>query len=50
MKLIMYLLTMFILISLFLLIVHGGIGEDGTLQSLLDAEGVPYTGLFIMYP
>ncbi|KAH9673232.1 D-alanine-D-alanine ligase family [Citrus sinensis] len=26
--------------------VHGGIGEDGTLQSLLEAEGVPYTGLF----
>ncbi|KAE9622274.1 putative D-alanine--(R)-lactate ligase [Lupinus albus] len=26
------------------LAVHGGIGEDGTLQSLLDAEGVPYTG------
>lgn len=25
-------------------IVHGGIGEDGTLQSLLEAEGVPYTG------
>ncbi|KAL0375412.1 UNVERIFIED_CONTAM: D-alanine--D-alanine ligase [Sesamum radiatum] len=24
--------------------VHGGIGEDGTLQSLLEAEGVPYTG------
>ncbi|XP_020211469.1 uncharacterized protein LOC109796203 isoform X1 [Cajanus cajan] len=24
--------------------VHGGIGEDGTLQSLLDAEGVPYPG------
>ncbi|CAJ1809605.1 unnamed protein product [Sphenostylis stenocarpa] len=24
--------------------VHGGIGEDGTLQSLLDAEGVPYSG------
>ncbi|KAK1265576.1 hypothetical protein QJS04_geneDACA010708 [Acorus gramineus] len=24
--------------------VHGGIGEDGTLQSLLDAAGVPYTG------
>ncbi|XP_042480698.1 uncharacterized protein LOC122061493 isoform X2 [Macadamia integrifolia] len=24
--------------------VHGGIGEDGTLQSLLKAEGVPYTG------
>ena len=29
-----------------LLVVHGGIGEDGTLQSLLDAEGVPYTGSF----
>lgn len=24
--------------------VHGGIGEDGTLQFLLEAEGVPYTG------
>ncbi|MED6156508.1 hypothetical protein PIB30_014905 [Stylosanthes scabra] len=24
--------------------VHGGIGEDGTLQSLLDAGGIPYTG------
>ncbi|XP_052173923.1 uncharacterized protein LOC127789161 [Diospyros lotus] len=24
--------------------VHGGIGEDGTLQSLLEAEGVPHTG------
>ncbi|KAE8696597.1 D-alanine--D-alanine ligase family protein isoform 2 [Hibiscus syriacus] len=24
--------------------VHGGIGEDGTLQSLLGAEGIPYTG------
>ncbi|TYK24923.1 D-alanine--D-alanine ligase family protein isoform 1 [Cucumis melo var. makuwa] len=23
---------------------HGGIGEDGTLQSLLEAKGVPYTG------
>ncbi|KAG5550706.1 hypothetical protein RHGRI_015610 [Rhododendron griersonianum] len=29
-------------------IVHGGIGEDGTLQSLLEAEGVPYTGPGIM--
>ncbi|KAI4356102.1 hypothetical protein L6164_000148 [Bauhinia variegata] len=28
--------------------VHGGIGEDGTLQSLLEAEGVPYTGPGIM--
>ncbi|CAI0475694.1 unnamed protein product [Linum tenue] len=26
------------------LTVHGDIGEDGTLQSLLQAEGVPYTG------
>lgn len=24
--------------------VHGGIGEDGTLQTLLEAAGVPYTG------
>lgn len=24
--------------------VHGGIGEDGTLQSLLESEGVPHTG------
>lgn len=24
--------------------VHGGIGEDGTLQSLLQSAGVPYTG------
>ncbi|KAI7734319.1 hypothetical protein M8C21_009451, partial [Ambrosia artemisiifolia] len=24
--------------------VHGGIGEDGTLQSLLEDEGVPFTG------
>ncbi|KAL3830241.1 hypothetical protein ACJIZ3_019043 [Penstemon smallii] len=24
--------------------VHGGIGEDGTLQSMLEAEGVPHTG------
>ena len=23
---------------------HGGIGEDGTLQALLDLAGVPYTG------
>ncbi|PHT36522.1 hypothetical protein CQW23_24222 [Capsicum baccatum] len=23
--------------------VHGGIGEDGTLQSLLEAEGIPFT-------
>ncbi|KAK3126092.1 hypothetical protein QOZ80_7BG0613780 [Eleusine coracana subsp. coracana] len=24
--------------------VHGGIGEDGTIQSLLESAGVPYTG------
>ncbi|XP_020108411.1 uncharacterized protein LOC109724127 isoform X1 [Ananas comosus] len=24
--------------------VHGGIGEDGTLQSLLETAGIPYTG------
>ncbi|KAD0007802.1 hypothetical protein E3N88_44935 [Mikania micrantha] len=24
--------------------VHGGIGEDGTLQLMLETEGVPYTG------
>lgn len=28
--------------------VHGGIGEDGTLQSLLEAEGVAYTGPGVM--
>ncbi|KAL6987925.1 hypothetical protein U1Q18_013671 [Sarracenia purpurea var. burkii] len=28
--------------------VHGGIGEDGTLQSLLEAEGVSYTGPGVM--
>ncbi|XP_077215090.1 D-alanine-D-alanine ligase family isoform X2 [Tasmannia lanceolata] len=28
--------------------VHGGIGEDGTLQSLLEAAGVPYTGPGVM--
>ncbi|XP_049935950.1 uncharacterized protein LOC116262317 isoform X3 [Nymphaea colorata] len=28
--------------------VHGGIGEDGTLQSMLAAAGVPYTGPGVM--
>ncbi|KAG8377094.1 hypothetical protein BUALT_Bualt09G0132600 [Buddleja alternifolia] len=28
--------------------VHGGIGEDGTLQSLLEDEGVPHTGPGVM--
>ncbi|XP_056172700.1 uncharacterized protein LOC115685157 isoform X2 [Syzygium oleosum] len=28
--------------------VHGGIGEDGTLQSLLENEGVTYTGPGVM--
>ncbi|XP_020694758.1 uncharacterized protein LOC110108371 isoform X2 [Dendrobium catenatum] len=27
---------------------HGGIGEDGTLQSLLETAGVPYTGPGLM--
>lgn len=30
------------------LAVHGGIGEDGTLQSLLEAEGIPHTGPGVM--
>ena len=25
-------------------LVHGGLGEDGTLQGLLEMAGVPYTG------
>ncbi|GJU22649.1 D-alanine--D-alanine ligase family protein [Tanacetum coccineum] len=25
--------------------VHGGIGEDGTLQSVMEAKGVPYTSV-----
>jgi D-alanine-D-alanine ligase len=28
----------------FLLALHGGSGEDGTVQSLLEARGVPFTG------
>lgn len=32
------------------MIVHGGIGEDGTLQFLLEAEGVPYTGILVLTP
>ena len=28
---------------------HGGIGEDGTLQSLLETERVPYTGLYFFF-
>ncbi|KAM1038336.1 hypothetical protein EV1_032673 [Malus domestica] len=28
--------------------VHGGIGEDGTLQSLLEVEGIPHTGPGVM--
>ncbi|XP_021766135.1 uncharacterized protein LOC110730606 isoform X2 [Chenopodium quinoa] len=28
--------------------VHGGIGEDGTLQSLLEVETIPYTGPGVM--
>ena len=29
---------------LFLLAVHGGAGEDGTLQRMLEARGIPFTG------
>lgn len=25
-------------------VVHGGIGEDGTIQTMLESAGVPYTG------
>ena len=31
-------------IDLFFLALHGGSGEDGTIQALLDVTGVPYTG------
>jgi D-alanine-D-alanine ligase-like ATP-grasp enzyme len=34
-------------VYLLLYVVHGGIGEDGTLQAMLEAEGVSYTGLFL---
>jgi D-alanine-D-alanine ligase len=30
--------------DLFFLALHGGLGEDGTLQAILDALGMPYTG------
>ena len=30
--------------DLFFLALHGGVGEDGTLQALLDMVGKPYTG------
>ena len=30
--------------DLFFLALHGGIGEDGTIQALLDVAGIPYTG------
>lgn len=30
--------------DVFFLALHGGIGEDGTLQALLDVAGIPYTG------
>ena len=29
----------------FCISVHGGIGEDGTMQTLLRASGVPHTGV-----
>ncbi len=31
-------------VDLFFLALHGGSGEDGTIQGLLDVAGVPYTG------
>ena len=31
-------------VEIFFLALHGGSGEDGTIQSLLDAAGVAYTG------
>ena len=31
-------------VQVFFLALHGGTGEDGTIQSLLDAAGVAYTG------
>lgn len=31
-------------VDLFFLTLHGGSGEDGTIQALLDVAGVPYTG------
>jgi len=31
-------------VDVFFLALHGGIGEDGTLQALLDVAGIPYTG------
>lgn len=31
-------------VDIFFLALHGGTGEDGTIQSLLDAAGVAYTG------
>lgn len=35
---------MFLWFYLFGILAHGGIGEDGTMQALLEDEGVPYTG------
>jgi len=31
-------------VDVFFLALHGGAGEDGTLQSYLDVIGIPYTG------
>jgi D-alanine-D-alanine ligase len=31
-------------VDVFFLALHGGAGEDGTLQSYLDVTGIPYTG------
>ncbi|MGD0915003.1 MAG: D-alanine--D-alanine ligase [Thermodesulfobacteriota bacterium] len=31
-------------VDVFFLALHGGIGEDGTFQAVLDVAGIPYTG------
>jgi len=35
--------------SCVLYVVHGGIGEDGTIQTLLESAGVPFTGSLLAY-
>jgi hypothetical protein len=47
----LWLLLFWYIISYILHVVHGGIGEDGTIQSLLESAGVPYTGSvqFVVY-
>lgn len=42
-NLLSYLIILFLILDV--ATVHGGIGEDGTLQSLLEAKEIPHTGL-----